>query len=168
MAYFACQLLKILRHPYRNNTLNYWKGVFRQGYRITQRCWHCYRDRAFFLQAREIRGRLCTVHCCQTIRGERETAQNGSSCWGVRVNTSSLFTPPCNSHWRDPYTKASSVLQHTCPVPSTQRQEVIKSQKWSRVKNLSFHVRRYEMEAACFISLHFEGLCMQLTVTEIS
>lgn len=138
MSYFACQLLKIFTDPYKNTTLNYQKGVFWQGYSITRRRWHCNRDRALFLQAREIRGRLCTVHCCQTIRGDRETAQSSSFCWGVRVNTSSLFTPPGNSHWCDPYAKASSVLHHMCPMPSPQHWEVIKSQNWSRMRNLSF------------------------------
>ena len=67
---FRMSAIKYTYRLYKNNTLNYWKGVFRQGYKITRRYWHHYRVRALYLQARGIRDRLCIVHCCQSI-GER-------------------------------------------------------------------------------------------------
>lgn len=118
---FRMSAIKYTYGLYKNNTLNYWKGVFRQGCGITRRYWHHYRVRALYLQARGIRDRLCIVHCCQSIRGEQERAPNGSSCWGVRGNTSSRFTSPGNSCWHDPYAEPPPVLHHTYPmsIPST-------------------------------------------------
>lgn len=169
---FRMSAIKYTYGLYKNNTLSYWKGVFRQGYRITRRYWHHYRVRALYLQARGIRDRLCIVHCCQSIRGERERAPNGSSCWGVRGNTSSRFTSPGNSRWHDPYAEPPSVLHHTYPMSIPCTVSVCggnKSQNWSTELETSLLCStKYEIEIACIISLHFEGLCRQLTVAEIS
>lgn len=78
------------------------------------------------------------MHCCQSIRAEKEVIPNSSSHWGVRGNTSSRFTPPLNFRWHDPYAESPSVLHMKQPISPVlggkwkKKQELVQ-----RARNLS-------------------------------